>query len=94
MKKITEQNPLISSPSKPLSASENDMMHLISASSSSPLGLSTMTSDQSPPRNFILSGQTETNEVVVYPSSVSLKVCINKRIFFRIIMTKFENIKI
>ena len=88
MQKSAEQNPLISFPLKRSSTSspgENDMMHLISASSSPPLHLPTMISSQSsppPPRNFISPHQTETNEVVVYPSSVSLKVCINKKEFF------------
>jgi hypothetical protein len=61
---------------------------------SSPLSpLSPITSTQThsiPPKNGKSPRLSETSEVVVYPSSVSLRVSINKKIFFQIFFLLFS----
>jgi hypothetical protein len=74
MEKLIRQNPLLSPSSIPSGTSVTNLV-------STPL-ISPMNSPQNPPsRNISSSHPGETNEVIVYPSSVSLRVCINMKVF-------------
>ncbi len=74
MEKFVQQNPLVSPSST----------NLLSTPLSPPLSTSPLNSTQSrpPPRNSASPRLSETSEVIVYPSSVSLRVCINKKLCF------------
>jgi hypothetical protein len=79
MEKLIQQNPF-ASPLSPLSnPSGIGVRNLLST----PLSPSPIHSTQppAPPRNCTSPRSSETSEVVVYPSSVSLRVCIHKNIF-------------
>ena len=80
MDKLVQQNPLLSPPSS--NPSGTAISNLISTPLSPPSRTSPIHSAQShPTQNSASSRLSETSEVVVYPSSVSLRVCINKKRF-------------
>ncbi|CAF0914538.1 unnamed protein product [Rotaria sordida] len=79
VRKLVEQKPVMSSHSQSSQTSipdENEVVNLISTPLSPPLTTSTTSSVQSPPpppRTCTSPRVSETSEIVVYPSSVSLK---------------------
>lgn len=77
MEKFIQQNPLIS-PSSSSNPSGTSVTNLLSTPLSPPLSTPPLNSSQSRPLPHL----SETSEVIVYPSSVSLRVCINKKHFF------------
>jgi hypothetical protein len=77
MDKLIQQNPLLSPPSSNPSGTDATNPPL------SPLSPSTSTQTRPPPPIIGTPPRvSETSEVVVYPSSVSLRVSINKKTFF------------
>lgn len=80
MDRFVQENPLLSPLSSPKPAASG-VGNLLSTPLSPP-----MSTSQSRPvpsnRNCTSPRLSETNEVIVYPSSVSLRVCINKRMSF------------
>jgi len=80
MEKLVQKNPLVS-PSSSSNPSGTGVTNLLSTPLSPLLTTSPMNSSQShppppPSRNSPSSRLSETSEVIVYPSSVSLRVCI------------------
>ncbi|CAF2421997.1 unnamed protein product [Rotaria sp. Silwood2] len=76
MHRLIQQNPFISPQSQTSIPDEKGVLSLISTPLSPPLVTSTMHSVQSPPpppKTSMSPRSSETSEVVVYPSSVSLK---------------------
>ena len=77
MEQFLQQNPLVSPPSQ----SSPGITNLGSTPLSPPSVPSSNNSSQSshPPRDPTPRRPSETTQVTVYPSSVSLRVCINKK---------------
>jgi hypothetical protein len=79
MEKLVQKNPLVS-PSSSSNPSGTGVTNLLSTPLSPLLTTSPMNSSQShpppPSRNSPSPRLSETSEVIVYPSSVSLRVCI------------------
>jgi hypothetical protein len=84
MEKLVQQNPLVSPPSSSPSGTGVTNLHSTPFPFSPPSSTSPINSTQSrpPPRNIPSPRMSETSEVIVYPSSVSLRVCINTQFFF------------
>jgi len=72
MEQLIQQNPLLSPSSS--NPSGTDVTNPISTPLSPPLSTSPIISTQFRPAR-----SSETSEVLVYPSSVSLRVCMNKK---------------
>ena len=85
MDRLVQQNPLLSPLSSPNPA-VSGVVNLLSTPLSPPMSTTPLNISQSRPvpsnRNCTSPRLSETNEVIVYPSSVSLRVCINKRMSF------------
>lgn len=84
MDKLIQQNPLVSPPpSSSSNPSGTGVIHHLSTplSPSSPLNSSQTHPPHSPSQIYTSPRLAETSEVIVYPSSVSLRVCINKKHF-------------
>jgi hypothetical protein len=87
MEKFVQQNPLVSSSSGGTGVTNPISTPLIT----SPIN-STESSSHLPPRNFTSPRSSETSEVIVYPSSVSLRVCINNLFFFFVFLTYLKKL--
>jgi hypothetical protein len=80
MEKLVQQNPL-ASPSTSSNPSGTGGTNPLSTPLSPLLTTSPMNSSPSRTRNCPSPRLSETSEVIVYPSSISLRVCINKKSF-------------
>ena len=79
MEHFIAHNPLASPPSNTSSTSEPSGGHGVTNLASTPLSPSSAMRSPRPQRDLTSPRLSETAEVTVYPSSVSLRVCINMK---------------
>lgn len=85
MDKLVQENPLLSPISSP-NANTSGVANLLSTPLSPPLHTSQQSHSYPTNQNNTSPRLSETNEVIVYPSSVSLRVCINKTVLFLLLL--------